>query len=242
MVGDGASQLPQVALVTGGTGGLGQAVTRAFLDQGCVVVVTYRSEAEAERTRRNFQAAGDRLALEQADVTDGPAVHSLVQTVVGRFGRVDHLINLVGGWAGGKPVWETGDDELARMLDLNLRSAFVCCRAVLPQMITQNFGRIVNISSRTAVRPSAGAAPYAIGKAGVIVLTETLALEVRDYDVNVNCVLPSVIDTPANRRDMPKADFRRWVTPEQLAGIIVWLTSPAAAPINGTAIPVYGRA
>lgn len=231
-----------VALITGGTGGLGGAVTRAFLDRGCATVVTYVIEAEAEQMRRDFPEIGGRLTLDYVDVTDAGAVGKLVAGIRDRHGRIDYLLNLVGGWGGGPPVHETSDEDFERMLTMNLRTAFVCSRAVLPIMIARNFGRIVNISSRTARQVAAGQAPYAIAKAGIITLTEALALETSDHDINVNCVLPSVLDTPANRGAMPDADFAKWVRPDQLAAILAWLTSPEAAPINGAAIPVYGRA
>jgi NAD(P)-dependent dehydrogenase (short-subunit alcohol dehydrogenase family) len=232
----------RVALVTGGTGALGQAVTRAFLDAGSRVVATYVEDAEAGRVREALGDAAGRLLLERTDVTDGDAVADLVRRTTARWGRLDHLINLVGGFAGGQPLWETDDALWTRMLDLNLRSAVVCCRAALPGMVERNYGRVVTVSSRTAVRPGPGVAPYAVTKAAVLALTEALAEDVRPYDVNVNCVLPSVLDTPANRRDLPGEDAGRWVRPEQLARIIVWLTSPEGDPINGAAIPVYGRA
>ena len=231
-----------VALITGGTGGLGGAVTRAYLDQGCSVAVTYIIDAEAEQTQRTFPEIGELLFLDKVDVSDAVAVAKLVEAVLARQGRIDYLINLVGVWSGGPPVWETSDEDFERMLTMNLRTAFVCCRAVLPGMIERNFGRIVSISSRTARQVASGQAPYAIGKMGIITLTETLALELRDYDINVNCVLPSVIDTPANRQAMPQADFSRWVRPRQLAAVITWLTSPDASAVTGAAIPVYGRA
>ena len=238
-----AQQNPsRVALVTGGTGGLGAAVIRAFLDRGCAVAVTYRGDAEIGALRAAIPAAGERLLPVKADLTDTDQVAQAVRQVVGNYSRIDYLVNLVGGWAGGKFVWETTDAEWERMLTLNLRTVFACCRAVVPQMIAQGFGRIVNVSTRTAVQPAPGAAAYAVSKRGVITLTETLALELRDHDVTVNCVLPSVIDTPANRQSMAGADFSRWVRPEQLAAIIAWLTSDEATPISGAAIPVYGRA
>lgn len=231
-----------VALITGGTGGLGGAVTRAFLDRGDRAVVTYIIDEEAAEMRRTFPEIDDRLHLEKVDVTDPAAIGDLVRQIRETWGRIDSLLNLVGGWRGGPPVHETSDTDFDLMLTLNLRTAFTCCRAAVPLMIERNYGRIVNVSSRTARQPAAGQAPYAIGKAGVITLTETLALELRDYEINVNCVLPSVIDTPANRRDMAGADFSRWVRPEQLAAVLRWLTSPEADPINGAAIPVYARA
>jgi NAD(P)-dependent dehydrogenase (short-subunit alcohol dehydrogenase family) len=235
----------RVTLVTGATGGLGKAVAAEFLAQGHLVWATYRKEEDAQALRAELASdtGEDALRLERADVTDSAAVERLVSTIDERDGRLDHLVNLVGGYAGGPSVWETAPEELDRMLQLNLRSAFLCCRAALPGMVARRYGRVVNVSSRTAVQPSRGHAPYAIAKMGVVTLTETLALELRDHgDVTANCVLPSVIDTPANREAMPKADPARWVSAAQLAAVIRWLTSEEAAPINGAAIPVYGKA
>jgi NAD(P)-dependent dehydrogenase (short-subunit alcohol dehydrogenase family) len=207
------------------------------------VVATYRVEFEADRLLASLGGAGDeRLRLVAGDVTDTAQAESLVRTTVDAFSRLDFLINLVGGYAGGTPLWETPGPEWDRLIALNLRSVFAVCRAAVPVMIAQGGGRIINVSSRTAVQPSPGAAAYAVSKAGVITLTEALALEVRDHAVTVNSVLPSVIDTPANRRDLPGADPSRWVRPEQLAAIIAWLTSPEASVISGAALPVYGRA
>ena len=232
----------RVALITGGTGGLGQAVVEAFLAAGASVVATYVREAEADRVRAALGDAAGRLVLERADVTDGGAVAALVARTVARWGSLDYLLNLVGGFSGGQPLWAVDEAALSRTLDLNLRSALLCCHAALPGMVARNFGRIVNVSSRSALRPTAGSAAYAVSKAAIVSLTEALAEDVRPYDVNVNCVLPSVIDTPANRRDLPGADVSGWVSPAQLARIMVWLTSPDAAPLNGAAIPVYARA
>lgn len=231
----------RVALITGGTGALGSAVTRTFLERGSAVAVTYRSEDDAERLRTDLSQAGP-LLLVQADLTGTAAADAAVRSAVARYGRIDHLVNLVGAWAGGKPLWETTPEEWDRMIGLNLRTAYAICRAAVPQMIAQHYGRIVNVSSRSAVQPSPGAAAYAVSKMGVVTLTETLALELRDHgDITANAILPSVIDTAANRRSMPGADPSRWVHPDQLAAIIAWLTSPEAAPISGAALPVYGR-
>src|SRR6476660_5838857 len=139
-------QTQRVAMITGGTGGVGATVTQSFLDRGCAVVVTYRADAEAERLRAGVPAAA-RLLPAQADVTDTAQVAGVVRQAVAAFGRIDYLINLVGGWAGGPPLWETSDADWDRVLALNLRSAFACCHAVVPQMIAQGFGRIVNVSS-----------------------------------------------------------------------------------------------
>jgi NAD(P)-dependent dehydrogenase (short-subunit alcohol dehydrogenase family) len=232
----------RVALITGGTGALGAAVIRAFLERGCAVSVTFRSETDAERLQTDWGQIGP-LLLVQADLTNTAAADTAVRRTVERFGRLDYLINLVGTWAGGKPLWETTPDEWDRMMSLNLRTAYSICHAAAPQMIAQQYGRIVNVSSRSALQPSPGAAAYAVSKMGVVTLTETLALEVRGRgDITANAVLPSVIDTSANRLSMPGADPSRWVHPDQLAAIIAWLTSSEASPISGAALPVYGRA
>ena len=237
-----ASDPTRVALITGGTGSLGDAVLHTFLDRGCPIAVTYRNPADADRLHAQ---AGDRPLLPiQADATSTTAMEDVVAQTVARFGRLDHLINLVGGWAGGTSVAETTAEAWDHMIALNLRSAFAACRAVVPHMLAQRYGRIVNVSSRAALHPSPGAAAYAVAKAGVISLTQTLALELYRYpgDLTANCVLPSVIDTPANRRDMPRADPSHWVDPAKLAAIIAWLTSDDASPISGAAIPIYARA
>jgi NAD(P)-dependent dehydrogenase (short-subunit alcohol dehydrogenase family) len=232
---------PPVALVTGGTGALGTAVVRAFLAASCTVVATYRSERGVEELRAAAGTTADRLLLVQTDVTDRASLDPLVADVTARLGRIDYLINCVGGWAGGAPVWETSDDVFRRMVDLNLTAAFACCRAVLPGMVARNYGRIVNVASRSALQPSPGAAAYGAAKAALISLTESLALEAREYDITVNAVVPGVIDTAANRASMPGAAVDRWVRPEAIAAVITWLVSPAATPISGAAIPVYGR-
>ena len=220
---------------------MGEAVTRAFLDRGCAVAATYRGEGDAAGLRE--VADGRALLPIRVDATNVNDMKSAVVAAQEAYGRVDYLVALVGGWAGGSPVWETSAEEWDRMVAVNLRSAYAACHAALPGMVERRYGRVVLVSSRAAVRPAAGAAAYAAAKAGVVSLTETLAEEVRELgDITVNCVLPSVIDTPANRKAMPKADPARWVTPEQLASIMVWVTGEEAAPISGAASPVYGRA
>ena len=141
----------------------------------------------------------------------------------------------------GPPLHETSDADWDFMLDLNLRTVFNTCRAVIPRMLAGAHGRIVNIAARAADAPKARMAPYNISKAGVITLTESLAAEHRDDGITVNCILPGTIDTPANRADMPDADHARWVAPADLASVIAFLLSDAARAINGAAIPVYGR-
>src|SRR2546428_13839680 len=161
---------------------------------------------------------------------------------LGAFRRCGVLQDVVGGWKGGLPLHETPVEEWEGMLTLNLTSAFLCSRAVLPHMLERKSGRIVNISSRTAVVPAPRQAAYSAAKAGVIALTRTLAEEVKASGINVNYVLPSLLDTEANRKAFPKADYRNWVTPDDLARVLAVLVSDGSSQITGAAIPVYGRA
>ena len=177
----------------------------------------------------------------KANVTKEDEVKKTIQETLEGFGEIDILVNIVGGFAYAKVI-DTDEKTWDLMINMNLKSAFLCSKAVLPHMINQNYGKIINISSRPALKGSAGVGAYSASKAGVLNLTETIADEVKDNDINVNAILPSTIDTPANRRDMPNADFSKWVKPEEIARVIVFLASDDSKPISGAAIPVYGKA
>jgi len=177
----------------------------------------------------------------KANVTKEEEVKKTIQETLEEFGKIDILVNIVGGFAYAK-ILDTDEKTWDSMMNMNLKSAYLCSKAVLPHMIKQNYGKIVNISSRPALKGSAGVGAYSASKAGVLNLTETIADEVKDYEINVNTILPSTIDTPANRRDMPNADFSKWVKPEEIARVIVFLASDDSKPISGAAIPVYGKA
>lgn len=231
---------PRTVLVTGATGGLGEAVTRRFLEDGHRVAATWRSEA-ARITLAD--ALGDHardLAFVRADVTDPDSVGSALAEVAARHGPVDVLVHLVGGWRGGEDVAGHSLETWDAMLTLNLRSAFVCCRAVLPGMLERDWGRIVLVSSRTALRGRSGQAAYAIAKSGVGVLAETISEETRGTRVTANSVVPSIIDTPQNRSSMTNADPSRWVPPEDAARAIAFLASEAAGQLRGAWLPLYG--
>jgi NAD(P)-dependent dehydrogenase (short-subunit alcohol dehydrogenase family) len=228
----------QVVLVTGGTGALGAAVALGALRAGAAVVVTYRDERERRALAdRAPQDARDRLDGIQADVTDGESVRRLVADLTARHGRLDALVNAVGGFAGGD-LLATDERAWDTMLSLNLRSTYLCCRAALPAMLAAGRGRIVNVASRSVVPPTGGFLAYTVAKAGVIALTQALAQEVRGRGVTVNAVLPSTMDTEANRRAMPTADRRAWVTPDSVARAILFLASDAAADVTGTLLAV----
>ena len=227
-----------VVLVTGGTGALGAAVALGALESGATVVVTYRDahDRDALAARAPLQAR-ERLHGVRADVTDGESVRGLVDEVTARHRRLDALVNAVGGFASGD-LLATHERAWDTMLTLNLRSAYLCSRAALPAMLTAGRGRIVNVASRSVVPPAGGFVAYTVAKTGVVALTQALAQEVRGRGVTVNAVLPSTMDTEANRRAMPTADRRGWVTPESVARVILFLTSDAAADVTGTLLAV----
>ena len=234
----------KVAIVTGATGALGRVVAKILLENGAKVVTVYRTEDRFGELQSFVGGLRDNLTGFEGNVTEESSVKEIFQKTAELHGRIDILLNLVGGYSGGSTVVETDEELWDRMMNLNLKSAFLCSKAALHYMIEQGYGRIVNVSARTAVRRKSRAknGAYAIAKLGVLALTETIAEEVRRRDINVNCILPSTIDTPANRRDFPKADFSRWVDPRDIAKVILFLASDASKPTSGAAIPVYGKA
>jgi NAD(P)-dependent dehydrogenase (short-subunit alcohol dehydrogenase family) len=227
-----------VVLVTGGTGALGSAVALAALQRDALVVVTYRDARDRDALAGRAPAsARERLHAVETDVTDTGSVQRLAAEITARHGKVDALVNAVGGFAGGD-LLATDERAWDAMLTLNLRSAYLCCRVVLPGMLAAGRGRIVNVASRSVSPPTGGFIAYTVSKTGVIALTQALAQEVRGRGVTVNAVLPSTMDTEANRRAMPGADRRSWVTPEAVAQAILFLTSEEAAQITGSLLAV----
>ena len=232
----------KIVLVTGGTGGLGRAVTMAFLEAGATVSATYHVAEEFAAVVAAAQRIGAAApAGLSVDVTDAQAVEKCIAEIVERHGRLDILVNTVGGYAGGTNLWEVDPRTYDKMLQLNLKAGFVLARGVVPQMIKQNRGWIVNIASKAAFDHAAGGALYAASKAAALALMDSLAAEVKPFNINVNSVLPSIIDTAANRKAMPEADFSKWPKPEEIARVILFLCSEEARVIHGAAIPVYGR-
>jgi NAD(P)-dependent dehydrogenase (short-subunit alcohol dehydrogenase family) len=222
-------------LVAGGTGALGGAVLSDLLDAGWDVTATWVEESERSRVEESL---GDRVPLVQADLMDPDAVAA----AVGAVPDLGAVVNLVGGFYTGSKVHETDPERFRFMLDVNLVPGFLLARAAMPLLVEAGGGAYVGVSSRAALRPFGGAAGYIVGKAGVIAFVQALAAEYRDAGVRANCVIPSVIDTPANRRDMPDADHAKWVAPEEIARVIRFLVSDDSKPTSGAAVPVYGRA
>ncbi len=227
-------------LIAGGTGALGRAVVLAFLDESAYVVVTYRRQKEFVALNKTAAATGLSLEGYQVDVTDEGAVRRLTEQLLASHGRIDVLVNAVGGYAGGQPLWETDSKTFDQMFALNLRSGYVLCRAIVPVMLKQRSGAILNVSSRTALDHAAGAAAYAASKAAAVAMIDSLAADLKGTGIRVNSVLPSIIDTDANRKAMPKADFTKWPKPEEIGRVILFLCSEEARLIHGAAVPVYG--
>lgn len=230
--------MPRVAIVTGGTGALGQAVTLRLLADGGAVAVPWVVDKEREAlTGRVPPAARDRLLEERCDVTDAAALAAHVERVRTKYGRVDALVSLVGGFAGGS-LLETDRAAWDRMLALNLTSAYTAARAVLPGMRAAGAGRVVLVASRAALAPSGGFIAYTVAKAGIVTLVQTLSQEVREFGITVNAVAPSTMDTPGNRAAMPDSDRKGWVLVESVAAAIAWLAAEEAAHVTGTVVSV----
>jgi NAD(P)-dependent dehydrogenase (short-subunit alcohol dehydrogenase family) len=230
----------KVVLVAGGTGGLGRAVSLAFLAEGARVVVTYRKQEEFDGLK--VQAAGDGSQLEgyDVDVTDEAEVSKLVEGIIARHGRLDAMVNTVGGYAGGVKLWELDTKLFDQMLALNLRSGYALARAAVRVMLKLGSGAIVNIAAKAAIDHAAGAAAYAASKAAAVAMMDSLAEDLKGSGIRVNSVLPSIIDTEANRKAMPKADFAKWPKPEDIARVVMFLCSDSAKVIHGAAVPVFG--
>jgi NAD(P)-dependent dehydrogenase (short-subunit alcohol dehydrogenase family) len=236
--------MAKTAVVAGGTGALGASVTRAFLAAGWRAVVTYQKQTEFDALLAEIgkAAVADKVVWgASVDATDETAVGKFMASVEAQNGAVDALVITIGGYAGGKPVWESDLATYDSMMNLNLRAAFVMARAVLPGMIKRNRGAVVNVASKAGYGHSPSAALYSASKAGVLALFDSLADEVKPYNINVNSIVPSIMDTPANRREMPKAKFDMWPKTDDIAKVVVFLCSEDAQVIRGAAVPVYGR-
>jgi NAD(P)-dependent dehydrogenase (short-subunit alcohol dehydrogenase family) len=222
-------------IVTGGTGALGGAVVKTFLDAGHRVLAV-----GGHHNSDSLQH--DRLLYASYDLTLAESAPQLVDEAIGKLGSFEIVVHTMGAFAGGEPVQKTSTATWNTMLNVNLTAAFFLMRAVVPHLLEQKRGRVLAVGSRAAVQPAGGLSAYVVSKAGLQALMATLALELAGSGVTANTVLPSVIDTPANRKAMPRADFSRWVTPEAIAKLLLWLASDATDAVNGAAIPIYGNA
>jgi NAD(P)-dependent dehydrogenase (short-subunit alcohol dehydrogenase family) len=231
-----------VAILTGGTGGLGRQVARLLADRGYRIALTYLVPDEANEVEEFLGLPDDRLMMRRVDCSDGAAVEAFVTETVARFGGVNVLACLVGGWAGGRDVEETDDVRFDRMIDLNLRPSFNAARATIPHLLSAEWGRIIMIGSRSALDAPSGQAMYNAAKAAVIALGRTIADELSGTEVTSNVVLPSLIDTPAFREVVPFANYVDWPTPQEISEVIGFLASKESSVITGAMIPVYGNA
>ncbi len=224
-------------VVTGAAGNLGRAVAHAFAAQGANLVLI---DLRRERLEQGYGGETAQRMFAPANLLEQDQVHAAVQAAVARFGRVDVLCNLAGGFRMGEAVHATQDSTWDFLMDLNARTLLHMARAVVPQMLAKGGGKIVNVGAASAQRGVAQMGAYCASKSGVIRLTEAMAAELREQNINVNCVLPTIIDTPENRAAMPDADPARWVAPQDLANVILFLASPAARAVHGAAVPVAG--
>lgn len=231
-----------VAVITGGTGGLGREVAGRLAQRGFRLALTYLAPDEADSVEESLGLPESDLLLRRVDASDPEAISALMAATTERFGPINVLAALVGGWSGGRDVAETDDIRFERMLDLNLRTSFYAARAAIPHMRPADWGRIILLGSRSALEPPAGQAAYNVAKAGVIALARSIAQEVGEDGITANVVVPSVIDTPAFREAVPFADYVEWPTPGDIAEVVAFLASAESGAINGAMVPVYGRA
>ena len=223
----------KVVLITGASGGLGNFVTEGFLAAGAAVIGVARSIQQSAFPHAKFVAM-------PADLTQGDLTRVMVEAAIARFERIDILVHLMGGFAGGELIDDTDDTTWDKMMNLNLRSAFDIARAVLPHMRKAKQGRVIAVGARSAVEPKAYLSAYCASKAALVSLIRTVALEGKDDGITANVILPGTMDTPANRADSPSADFSKWVPPVRVASLALWLASDEASQVSGALIPVYG--
>jgi NAD(P)-dependent dehydrogenase (short-subunit alcohol dehydrogenase family) len=238
----------KVIIITGGTGALGRVLIKSFLNgHPRTIVTTYRSEKEMQELKANLSNSSDQspknsttLEFIKIDVTKDDEIKKLISNIFEKYGQIHILVNVVGGYIGGKNITELDELDWDKMMDINLKTAFLISRHVIPIMITNRYGKLVHVSSRTGIRAEGNDSAYAASKSGLIRFVESVSQEVKKSNININCILPTIIDTEANRRAMPNADFTRWINPGDLSNVILFLCSDDSKIINGSAIPTYG--
>jgi NAD(P)-dependent dehydrogenase (short-subunit alcohol dehydrogenase family) len=230
----------QVVMISGAVGNLGQVVARSFQACGAKLALVDRGEDRLKETFPDLVNSADYLLVNCADLMDEGAVEESVAESLQHFSRIDVLVNTVGGFRAGSPLHETPIETWDFLHNLNARSVFIACKKVIPHMLKQGSGKIINLAARPGLEGQAGMAAYSASKAAVFRLTESMAKELKDQGINVNCIIPGTIDTSANRSANPDADFSTWVTPESLSDVILFLSCSASRDIHGAAIPAYG--
>ncbi len=240
----------QVILVTGGTGALGSKVSEAFLKLSPrALIITFRSETEMQELREKILERsnsvqndnhGTVVEFMKVDITHEIEVKILISNILEKFGQIHVLTNIVGGYIGGKSVTETSEEEWDKMMSINLKSAFLISKHVLTSMKKKKFGKIVHVSSATGAKANGNDSAYAASKAGLIRLVESMAQEISGLNININCVLPTIIDTESNRAAMPNSNYSTWIPPQDLAKVICFLSSEESKVINGGALATPG--
>ncbi len=230
----------QVVVITGAAGALGYAAARAYLQTGAHLVIVGFDARRLEDRFPELIGRTDHLLAAPVDLADTESVAALADQVKEKFGRVDILLNIAGGFRSGNPVHKLDPDMWESMMRMNARTVLLASRAFLPLMLEQGRGKVINIGARPGLKGRAGMAPYAASKSAVLRLTESLSAEVKHQGINVNCIIPGTIDTPANRESMPDADFSRWVQPEALVDVMLFLTSNEARALHGAIVRAYG--
>lgn len=230
----------QVVMITGAAGNLGSATTRAFAAAGASLVLVDHRVEHLEETFADLAEDEDHLFV-GVDLTDAGAVEGMAYEVVQQFGQIDVLANIAGGFRMGSPVHEMALETWSFMMDLNASSVVHTARAIIPHMLQQEKGKVISIAARAGLKGKARMGAYVASKSAVIRLTESMSAELKEKGINVNCILPGTIDTPENREQMPDANHERWVPPEAIADVVLFLASDAARAIHGAAVPVYGR-
>ena len=226
----------KVVLITGGTGALGRTLVKKFIDSGAITISSFLNEKEAEK----LKTANPKVEMIELDIGKEEQILKMIPILVERFGTINILVNVVGGYLGGKSITELNGTDWDTMMNLNLKSAFLISKHVIPIMKSGNGGNVVHISSRTGLKSEGYDSAYAASKAALIRFVESAAQEFKEHNISINCILPTTIDTDANRKAMPKADFTKWLLAEDLANVVLFLCSPSSGVINGSAIPTYG--
>ncbi len=227
----------EVVLITGGTGALGRTLVNKFIESGARTISSYLNEKEAEK----LKTTNHKVELIKLDITKEEQLLKMIPIVVERFGTINVLVNVVGGYLGGKDITELEESDWDSMMNLNLKSAFMISKHVIPVMKSSgNGGNVVHVSSRTGLKSDGHDSAYAASKAALIRFVESTSQEFKQYNINVNCILPTTIDTEANRMAIPKADFNKWLLKDDLANVVLFLCSSDSKVINGAAIPTYG--
>ena len=232
----------KVVLITGGTGALGRDVSLEFLKAKALAAITYVIDEEVNQVESKLGELMKNVILLKVDLTDSMQVQKLVADVLRKYSRIDILANITGGYIGGKTVTELEEKDWNFMMNLNLKTAFLISKYVIPEMVKQGSGKVIHVAARPGLKGSGRDSAYVASKSGVIRLVESLSEEVKNKGINVNCIMPSIIYTEANRKAMPDADFTKWVKTSDIAKVILFLASDDSKPIHGAAIPVYGLA